>query len=54
MKPTQQDLIDPQFKAIWRVIKNWDISRSGPGEHLSLSGATGTDVMEILTSLRNP
>lgn len=44
--PTPQDLADPLFEAVWTAIKAWDIQRT-PGR--GYAGATGTDVMTILT-----
>lgn len=52
MEPTEQDLKDPLFEAIWQAIKEWDIRRSGINEPPLYSGATGTDVMEIVQSIR--
>lgn len=49
MEPTAEDLNDPEFNAIWQAIKGWDIERN-PGA--GYAGATGTDVMSILTALR--
>lgn len=48
--PTEADLQDPEFEAIWDAIKGWDITR--PGSELT-GGATGTDVMTILNALRS-
>jgi hypothetical protein len=48
-EPTESDYKDHRFQAIWEVVKHWDIQRyHGAG----YAGATGTDVMAILTSLR--
>ena len=48
-EPTSQDLISPEFNAIWEAIKKWDIQRVyGEG----YAGATGTDVMIILNALK--
>lgn len=48
-EPTSADLISPEFNAIWKAIKEWDIERErGAG----YAGATGTDVMIILNALR--
>ena len=47
--PTENDIKDPRFQAIWQAIKHWDIERyPGAGR----AGATGTDVMAILKQLR--
>ena len=53
MEPTQQDLQDPLFEAIWQAIKDWDIRRSVANEEPLYSGATGTDVMKILSPVRD-
>jgi hypothetical protein len=42
--PTQVDLSDPDFQAIWNIIKDWDINvpeyyrgyMSGSGSHVKL------------------
>lgn len=47
--PTEADLADPQFEAIWQVIKSWDICTDGTSLY---HGATGTDVVRVLTALR--
>lgn len=47
--PTNDDLVDPQFEAIWSVIKSWDVSAP---RYTAYSGATGTHVMAILRALR--
>jgi len=48
-EPTPIDLASPEFNAIWDVVKKWDLERTpGDGYH----HGTGTDVMEILNSLR--
>lgn len=50
--PTEADLKDPAFNAIWEAIKGWDLSR-GPGRQGHMySGATGNDVMHVLLALR--
>jgi hypothetical protein len=48
-EPTASDLESPEFNAVWDAIKKWDISRYSNGIY---EGATGTDVMRILTALR--
>lgn len=50
-EPTNEDLNDPMFEAVWKAIKKWDISRE-PSEGRMYSGATGTDVMTILEAIR--
>ncbi len=47
--PTESDLKDPAFNAIWAAIKGWDISREPAATY---SGTTGNDVMRILLELR--
>lgn len=47
--PTQADLNDPEFEAIWQVIKTWDIDG---GYRRGYYGATGSDVMLILNAVR--
>lgn len=49
--PTPSDLKDPFFEAIWQAIKDWDIRRVGQYSSAP-SDATGTDVMIILTAVR--
>jgi hypothetical protein len=48
MEPTQEDLKLPLFETIWQAIKGCDIKRPNG----LISGATGTDVMEILQAIR--
>lgn len=47
--PTENDLKDPRFEAVWQAIKHWDIQRY-PGA--GYAGASGNDVMAILSQLR--
>lgn len=47
--PTDDDLADPEFEAIWQAIKGWDMRRT-PND--LYSGPTGNDVMHILNALR--
>ena len=47
--PTEGDLADPMFLAVWDAIKRWDIRRSPDRGY---AGATGTDVMTILNAIR--
>jgi hypothetical protein len=53
--PTEADLKDPDFEAVWDAIKEWDLSRFK--EHKSglrsYAGATGNDVMHILLALKH-
>ena len=53
-EPIEKDLESPEFNAVWNAIKKWDIDR-GIEQTLNrsnYSGATGTDVMTILNSLK--
>lgn len=49
--PTEEDLADPVFNAIWETIKGWDVSTPIEGVGL-YTGATGSHVMLILNALR--
>ena len=51
MEPTKEDLQNPVFEAIWQVIKKWDICRESDWGRSLYSGATGTDVKEILDAI---
>ena len=48
-EPTDNDLNSPVFESIWQAIKQWDMRRRPDQLY---SGATGTDVMRILTAIR--
>lgn len=49
--PTAEDLqYDPQFEAIWQVIKSWDVNV--PEYYYGYCGANGSHVMLILNALR--
>ncbi len=50
--PTEEDLQDPVFEAVWQAIKGWDLSREpgSKGDRL-YAGATGNDVMHILKAI---
>lgn len=48
--PTQQMLKDPEFEAIWQVIRDWDIHV--PGAYEGYCGATGNHVRVILEAIR--
>lgn len=48
--PTDADLADPQFEAIWQVIKSWDVNV--PEFYQGYCGANGSHVMLILAALR--
>jgi hypothetical protein len=47
--PTPEMLNDPQFEAIWQVIKSWDIHV--PEAYSGYCGATGNHVRAILDAL---
>ena len=53
-KSQQEDSIKDKdliiFKAIWEVIKHWEIRRSGP--EIKYSSVTGKDVTEIINAIR--
>lgn len=51
--PTEDDLQDPVFLAIWEAIKHWDLSRERCEPHRLYAGATGSDVMVILNAVRS-
>jgi hypothetical protein len=48
--PTPEMLEDPEFEAIWQVIKSWDINV--PRAYFGYCGATGNHVRAILDGLR--
>ena len=48
--PSQTDLDDPLFEAIWQVIKSWDVNV--PAHYAGYCGANGSHVMLILSQLR--
>lgn len=52
-QPTPEDLHSAQFKAVWNLMKDWDISRKNPGEGRQriYAGATGSDVKVILLAI---
>lgn len=47
--PTEADLADPEFEAIWQAIRTWDVDG---GQRRGYWGANGSDVMIILNALR--
>jgi hypothetical protein len=53
--PTESDLKDPDFEAVWNAIKEWDLSRyrETKSGHRLYSGASGNDVMHILLALKH-
>jgi hypothetical protein len=48
--PSDYDLESEEFKAIWEVIKSWDIS--APKYYNGYCGANGSHVKVILDALR--
>lgn len=48
--PTETDLADPEFEAIWQTIKRWDVNV--PGCYAGYCGANGSHAMLILNALR--
>jgi hypothetical protein len=50
--PTLEMTKTPEFEAIWRVIKDWDINV--PGAYRGYMGATGNHVRAILDALHAP
>ena len=49
--PSEEDLNDPMFEAIWQRIKDWDINV--PSYYNGYCGANGSHVMLILNALRD-
>lgn len=50
--PTPEDLKRPEFEAVWRAIRGWDIGREPPpGRQRLYAGATGNEVMHILNAV---
>jgi len=48
--PTEDDMRDPEFKAIWEEIKSWDINI--PEEYNGYCGASGNHAMAIKNALK--
>lgn len=48
--PTDEDLHDPVFEAVWQAIKGWDLSRES---NRMYAGASGNDVMHILKAIED-
>jgi hypothetical protein len=48
--PTADDLLSPEFEAVWQAIKSWDVNV--PKYYSGYCGATGSHVMLILNALR--
>lgn len=49
--PTEEQIHDPVFLAIWEVIKTWDVNV--PEHYHGYCGATGSHVMLIWNALNN-
>ena len=49
--PTQEQLSDPTFEAIWNVIKTWDVNV--PEYYQGHCGANGSHVVLILNALKD-
>ena len=49
--PTEEDLNSPEFEAIWRCIKSWDVNV--PEFYEGYCGANGSHVKLILNALRD-
>jgi hypothetical protein len=47
--PTEDDLNNPTFEAIWQVIKSWDVNV--PEHYFGYCGANGSHVKLILNAL---
>jgi len=47
--PTQEQLSDPVFNAIWQTIKSWDVNV--PEYYRGYCGASGSHVVLILNAL---
>lgn len=47
--PTPEMLEDPRFKAVWEVIKDWDVE--APRAYWGRCGATGNHVRSILDAI---
>lgn len=48
--PTPEDLASPEFKAVWKAIKGWDIGV--PEWYDGYTGTMGNHVMAILNALK--
>jgi len=49
--PTDADLADPLFDAIWQVTKRWDVN--APEYYVGYCGMNGSHVMLILNAIRH-
>ena len=47
--PKPEDLNRPEFNAVWKEIKRWDINV--PGQYVGYTTATGSHVMAILDAI---
>lgn len=48
--PTDEDLADPLFEAIWQTTKTWDVN--APEYYVGYCGLNGSHVMLILNAIR--
>ena len=48
--PTEADLADPVFEAIWQATKSWEVN--APGYYVGYCGMNGSHVMLILNAIR--
>lgn len=48
--PSEADLADPMFNAIWQLTKTWDVN--SPEYYEGYCGMNGSHVMLILNALR--
>lgn len=48
--PSDADLADPMFEAIWQATKTWDVN--APEYYVGYCGLNGSHVMLILNAVR--
>lgn len=48
--PSEADLVDPLFEAIWQATKTWDVNV--PAHYVGYCGMNGSHVMLILNAIR--
>lgn len=48
--PTEEDLKNPVFQAIWNVVKTWDVNVAG--RYTGYCGASGSHVKMILDGIK--
>ena len=48
--PTDTDLVDPVFNAVWEATKSWDVNV--PEHYQGYCGMNGSHVMIILNAIR--